>query len=67
MIRRRPVIPGPRSRLNRRVPIEETVGAIAEMVKGGYARRVGLCEVGAETLRRVAAVHPISDLSCPSR
>jgi len=44
------------------VPIEETVGAIAEMVEAGYVRHIGLSEVGAETLRRAAAVHPISDL-----
>ena len=44
------------------VPIEETVGAIAEMVKAGYVRHVGLSEVGAETMRRAHAVHPISDL-----
>ena len=44
------------------VPIEETVGAIAEMVKAGYVRHVGLSEVGAETIRRAHAVHPISDL-----
>ena len=44
------------------VPIEETVGAIAEMVKAGYVRHVGLSEVGAATLRRAHAVHPISDL-----
>ena len=44
------------------VPIEETVGAIAEMVQAGYVRHVGLSEVGAETIRRAHAVHPISDL-----
>ncbi len=44
------------------VPIEETVGAIAEMVQAGYVRHVGLSEVGAETVRRAHAVHPISDL-----
>ena len=42
--------------------IEETVGAIAEMVKAGYVRHIGFSEVGAETLRRAASVHPISDL-----
>jgi aryl-alcohol dehydrogenase-like predicted oxidoreductase len=47
------------------VPIEETVGAIADMVKQGYVRHIGLSEVGAETLRRAASVHPISDLRCP--
>jgi aryl-alcohol dehydrogenase-like predicted oxidoreductase len=50
------------ARLDPQVPIEDTVGAIAEMVKQGYVRHVGLSEVGAETLRRAASVHPISDL-----
>ena len=50
------------ARLDPEVPIEETVGAIAEMVQAGYVRHIGLSEVGAETLRRAAAVHPISDL-----
>ncbi|GAA0942440.1 aldo/keto reductase [Pseudonocardia zijingensis] len=50
------------ARLNPNVPIEDTVGAIAEMVQAGYVRHVGLSEVGAETLRRAAAVHPICDL-----
>jgi pyridoxine 4-dehydrogenase len=44
------------------IPIEETVGAIGEMVEAGYVRHIGLSEVGAETLRRAHAVHPISDL-----
>jgi aryl-alcohol dehydrogenase-like predicted oxidoreductase len=44
------------------VPIEETVGAIADLVSRGYVRYVGLSEVGAETLRRAHAVHPICDL-----
>lgn len=44
------------------VPTEETVGAIAELVKEGFVRYVGLSEAGAETVRRAAAVHPISDL-----
>jgi aryl-alcohol dehydrogenase-like predicted oxidoreductase len=44
------------------VPIEETVGAIAEMVEAGYVRYVGLSEVGAETIRRAHATHLISDL-----
>jgi pyridoxine 4-dehydrogenase len=44
------------------LPIEETVGAIAEMVEAGYVRHIGLSEVGAETVRRAHAVHPISDL-----
>lgn len=50
------------ARLDPNVPIEETVGAIAEMVKAGYVRHVGLSEVGPETIRRAAAVHPIVDL-----
>lgn len=49
-------------RYNPEVPIEETVGAIAEMVEAGYVRYVGLSEVGAETIRRAHATHPISDL-----
>jgi aryl-alcohol dehydrogenase-like predicted oxidoreductase len=44
------------------VPIEDTIGAIADMVKAGYVRHIGLSEVGAETIRRAAAVHPICDL-----
>jgi aryl-alcohol dehydrogenase-like predicted oxidoreductase len=50
------------ARLDPKVPIEETIGAIAEMVKAGYVRHIGLSEVGSETIRRAAAVHPISDL-----
>lgn len=50
------------SRLDPTVPIEDTVGAIAEMIKAGYVRHVGLSEVGVDTIRRAAAVHPISDL-----
>src|SRR4051812_38518525 len=50
------------SRLNPEVPIEETIGAIAELVEQGYVRHIGLSEVSAETLRRAAAVAPISDL-----
>src|SRR5437879_2106467 len=50
------------ARLDPSVPIEETVGAIAEMVQAGYVRYIGLSEVGAETLRRAAATHPICDL-----
>jgi aryl-alcohol dehydrogenase-like predicted oxidoreductase len=44
------------------VPIEDTVGAIADMVKAGYVRYIGLSEVGSETIRKAAAVHPIADL-----
>ena len=50
------------ARLDPNVPIEETIGAIAEMVKAGYVRYIGLSEVGPETIRRAAAVHPIVDL-----
>jgi len=50
------------ARLDPNVPIEETVGAIADMVKAGHVRAIGLSEVGAETIRRAAAVHPICDL-----
>ena len=50
------------ARLDPTVPVEETVGAIAELVEQGYVRSVGLSEVGAETIRRAAAVVPISDL-----
>jgi aryl-alcohol dehydrogenase-like predicted oxidoreductase len=50
------------ARLDPDVPIEETVGAIAEMVQAGYVRHIGLSEVGAETIRRAHATHPIVDL-----
>ncbi|MVU83991.1 aldo/keto reductase [Nocardia sp. ET3-3] len=50
------------ARLDPNVPIEETIGGLADMVKAGYIRHIGLSEVGAETLRRAAAVHPIVDL-----
>ncbi|TWP50198.1 aldo/keto reductase [Lentzea tibetensis] len=50
------------ARLDPSVPIEDTVGAIAEQVEKGYVRHIGLSEVGAETLRRAHAVHPIADL-----
>jgi aryl-alcohol dehydrogenase-like predicted oxidoreductase len=50
------------ARLDPAVPIEETIGAIAELVKAGYVRAIGLSEVGPETIRRAQAVHPISDL-----
>jgi aryl-alcohol dehydrogenase-like predicted oxidoreductase len=49
-------------RLDRSVPIEETVGAMAEQVRAGKVRFLGLSEVGSETLRRAHAVHPISAL-----
>jgi aryl-alcohol dehydrogenase-like predicted oxidoreductase len=50
------------ARLDPTVPIEDTVGAIAEMIKAGYVRYIGLSEVGPDTIRRAAAVHPIVDL-----
>ena len=50
------------ARLSPTVPIEETVGAIADLVKEGYVRHIGLSEVGEETIRRAHAVHPIVDL-----
>lgn len=50
------------ARLDPNVPIEDTVGAIAEMIDQGYVRHVGLSEVSAETVRRAARVHPIADL-----
>jgi aryl-alcohol dehydrogenase-like predicted oxidoreductase len=50
------------ARLDPRVPIEDTVGAIAEMVKAGYVRCIGLSEMGADTIRRAHAVHPIAAL-----
>jgi aryl-alcohol dehydrogenase-like predicted oxidoreductase len=50
------------ARLDPKVPIEETVGAIGELVQAGYVRYVGLSEVGAATIRRAAATHPICDV-----
>ncbi len=50
------------ARLDPNVPIEETVGAIADLVKQGYVKHIGLSEVGAETIRRAHAVHPIIDV-----
>ena len=50
------------SRLDPEVPIEETVGAIADLIKAGYVRWLGLSEVSAQTIRRAHAVHPVSDL-----
>jgi aryl-alcohol dehydrogenase-like predicted oxidoreductase len=50
------------ARLDPRVPIEETVGAIAEMIKAGYVRYLGLSEMGADTIRRAHAVHPVAAL-----
>jgi len=50
------------ARLDPAVPIEETIGGLAEMVEAGYIRHIGLSEVGADTIRRAAAVAPICDL-----
>lgn len=50
------------ARLDPQVPIEETVGAVQELVEAGYVRHIGLSEVSADTVRRAAAVAPISDL-----
>lgn len=50
------------ARLDDKVPIEETIGAVAEMVKQGYARYAGLSEVGVETARKAQAVTPICDV-----
>jgi len=50
------------ARLDPNVPIEDTVGAIADLVKAGYVRAIGLSEVGGENVRRAHAVHPIVDL-----
>ena len=49
-------------RLDPGVPVEDTVGAISEMVTAGYVKFIGLSEVGAETIRRAHAVHPITDV-----
>jgi aryl-alcohol dehydrogenase-like predicted oxidoreductase len=50
------------SRRDSSVPIEDTIGAIADLVGAGYVRAIGLSEVGPETIRRAHAVHPIADL-----
>jgi aryl-alcohol dehydrogenase-like predicted oxidoreductase len=50
------------ARLDPDVPIEETVGAMADMIKAGWIRHIGLSEVGSDTIRRANAVHPIVDL-----
>jgi pyridoxine 4-dehydrogenase len=49
-------------RVDPQVPIEDTVGAIAELITAGYVRHVGLSEAGAETIRRAHATHPVADL-----
>jgi aryl-alcohol dehydrogenase-like predicted oxidoreductase len=50
------------ARLDSQVPIEDTIGAIGDLVQAGYVRHIGLSEVGPDTIRRAHAVHPISDL-----
>ena len=50
------------SRRDSSVPIEDTIGAIADLVRAGYVRAIGLSEVGPQTIRRAHAVHPIADL-----
>lgn len=44
------------------VPIEDTIGAVADLVKAGYVRHIGLSEAGAESIRRAHKIHPIVDL-----
>jgi pyridoxine 4-dehydrogenase len=50
------------ARLDPNVPVEDTVGALAEMVKAGYVRYIGLSEVSAQTIRKAHAIHPVADL-----
>ena len=50
------------ARLDSAMPIEDTVGAIADMIQAGFVRHLGLSEVGADTIRRAHAVHAVSDL-----
>ena len=50
------------ARLDPQVPIEDTIGAIRDLIKAGYVRQIGLSEVGPETIRRANAIHPICDL-----
>ena len=50
------------ARLDPAVPIEDTIGAIADLIQAGYVRAIGLSEVGPDTIRRAQAVHPIADL-----
>ena len=50
------------ARLDPTIPIEETIGGLADLVKAGYIRHIGLSEVGSDTIRRAHAVHPIADL-----
>lgn len=50
------------ARLDSKVPIEDTIGAIADLVKAGFVRHIGLSEVGVDIIRRAQAIHPIADL-----
>jgi len=50
------------ARVDPQVPIEDTVGAIADLVQAGYVRHIGLSEASADTIRRAHAVHPITAL-----
>jgi aryl-alcohol dehydrogenase-like predicted oxidoreductase len=50
------------ARLDSNVPIEETIGAMADMIQAGWIRHIGVSEVGSDTIRRAQAVHPIADL-----
>ena len=50
------------ARLDTKVPIEDTIGAVAQLVRAGYVRHIGLSEMGVETIRKAHAVHPITDL-----
>ena len=50
------------ARLDPDVPIEESVGAMADMINAGWIKHIGLSEVGSDTIRRAHAVHPITDL-----
>jgi aryl-alcohol dehydrogenase-like predicted oxidoreductase len=50
------------ARLDPTVPIEDTIGAIKDMIKAGFVKHIGLSEVGVETIKRAHAVHPICDL-----
>lgn len=50
------------ARLDPAVPIEDTIGAVADLIRAGYVKHVGLSEVGADTIRRAHAVHPVVDL-----
>ncbi|MFG2104212.1 aldo/keto reductase [Micromonospora echinaurantiaca] len=50
------------ARMSSDVPVEDVVGTLADLVTAGHVRHIGLSEVGAETLRRAHAVHPIADL-----